>query len=171
MTAVTADIALAAVRLREKKYTQAERDQAVTDKHAMADGSYPIYTASDVENAVNDWGRTGSSPAVKAHIIAMAKKVGATSSLPADWDASTAAVREAVVPALRRLRESLRPVASDYHLQDAAKAAGLLWADSKIHGSGDEDDANAIANAVKRVKARREAAPAGTPGASADSDW
>ena len=39
----------------------------------MPDGSYPIRSAKDVENAVRDYFRTGKKPDVKAHIIARAK--------------------------------------------------------------------------------------------------
>ncbi len=52
---------------------------------AKKDGSYPIKTAKDVENAVKDWNRSGGSASDKKHIIARAKAIGATDSLPDDW--------------------------------------------------------------------------------------
>ena len=55
---------------------------------AMPDGSYPIRSAKDVENAVRDYFRTGKKPDVKAHIIARAKAIGAGSALPDDWKES-----------------------------------------------------------------------------------
>ena len=51
----------------------------------MPDGSYPIRSAKDVENAVRDYYRSGKKPDVKAHIIARAKAIGAESALPDDW--------------------------------------------------------------------------------------
>ena len=45
----------------------------------MPDGSYPIKTAEDVENAVRDYERSGKRPEVKAHILARAKAIGAES--------------------------------------------------------------------------------------------
>lgn len=56
---------------------------------AMPDGSFPIKSAADVGNAVKDWGRAGSKPAVKAHIISRAKALGAEKELPDDWVKST----------------------------------------------------------------------------------
>ena len=51
----------------------------------MPDGSYPIRSAKDVENAVRDCCRSGEKPDVKAHIVARAKAIGADSALPDDW--------------------------------------------------------------------------------------
>jgi hypothetical protein len=54
---------------------------------AMPDGSYPICSEKDVENAVRDYHRSGTRPDVKAHIVARAKAIGAESALPAGWAA------------------------------------------------------------------------------------
>jgi hypothetical protein len=81
--------------LTEKTWTQAERDTAVAAGHAKADSSFPINTAQDVVNAVHDWGRAGATASDKAHIVAQAKRIGATDKLPADWAGSTA-TKEAV---------------------------------------------------------------------------
>ncbi len=51
----------------------------------MPDGSYPIRTAVDVENAIQDFNRSGKKPDVKAHIILRAKAIGAENTLPDDW--------------------------------------------------------------------------------------
>ena len=52
---------------------------------ALPDGSYPIRTAKDVENAVKDFSRFGQKADVKAHIIRRARAIGAESALPGDW--------------------------------------------------------------------------------------
>jgi hypothetical protein len=70
----------------------AEKGQAMPDKESG--GRYPVRDSRDVEDAVNDWGRNGSSPDVKAHIIQAAQKVGATDALPADWAGSTKKLQE-----------------------------------------------------------------------------
>jgi hypothetical protein len=146
-------------RLREKKFSKAERDKAATAGEAMSDGSYPIKTAADVGNAVNDWGRTGSDPTVKAHIITRAKALGATDELPADWDASTKAVRESerLATALRStsLRESAFPLMEEYDIAAAMRLAGVLWADSQAAGnSDDEAAAKSLASTLKGVLER-----------------
>ena len=77
------------VELTKKDYSAAERKKMAETGEARDDGSYPIKTAKDVENAVKDFGRAGGSEADKKHIIARAKAIGATGSLPADWSGST----------------------------------------------------------------------------------
>ena len=62
-----------------------EREKDAEEGVAMPDGSYPIRSAKDVENAVRDYYRSGEKPDVKAHIIARAKAIGAESALPDDW--------------------------------------------------------------------------------------
>ena len=63
------------VRNAPSRLESVEKD--VEDGVAMPDGSYPITSAKDVENAVMDYNRSGERPDVKAHIIARAKAIGA----------------------------------------------------------------------------------------------
>jgi hypothetical protein len=63
----------------------AERGKDPEAGVAMPDGSYPIRSAKDVENAVRDYYRSGQKPDVRAHIIARAKAIGAENALPDDW--------------------------------------------------------------------------------------
>lgn len=49
------------------------------------DGSYPIETAKDVRDAVDDYNRSNGTPTDKAHIIARARAIGAESALPDGW--------------------------------------------------------------------------------------
>ena len=72
-----------------KDYTAAERKAMAKEGEAMADGSFPIKSRSDLSNAVRDWGRAGGAAAVKKHITARAKALGCTDLLPADWPGST----------------------------------------------------------------------------------
>ena len=77
--------------MEKKDYSADERKAAAKSGEAMSDGSFPIKTAKDVKDSVDDWGRAGSKPAVKAHIVERAKAIGkaATDELPADWPGST----------------------------------------------------------------------------------
>ncbi len=77
-----------------KTYAAGARALMAKDGRAMSDGSVAIKDAQDVQDAVDDWARTGSDPDVKAHIIQAAKKVGATAALPEDWDGSTRKLQE-----------------------------------------------------------------------------
>lgn len=75
--------------VEKKTFSDDDRKQLASEGKAMPDGSFPIETAQDVENAVHDWGRAGSKDSVKQHIIARAKALKATDKLPADWGGST----------------------------------------------------------------------------------
>jgi hypothetical protein len=75
---------------RESSYTPAARKLLAKEGKARPDGSYPIRTAEDVEDAVADFNRSSGSPEDKAHIVKQAKAVaGGTDKLPADWSDST----------------------------------------------------------------------------------
>jgi hypothetical protein len=66
-------------------FSAGEREKDAERGVAMPDGSYPIRSAKELENAVRDYYRSGEKPNVKAHIIARAKAIGAESALPDDW--------------------------------------------------------------------------------------
>jgi len=70
------------------EFSSAEREKDAEEGVAMPDGSYPIRSAKDVENAVRDYYRSDKKPDVKAHIIARAKAIGAESALPDEWMAT-----------------------------------------------------------------------------------
>ncbi len=74
----------------KRSFTQEERDAAAKKGHAMPDGSYPINTVKDLENAIQSYGRAKDKEAVKKHIIKRAKALGATDKLPEDWSKAEA---------------------------------------------------------------------------------
>ena len=85
-------------------YTPAARKLLAKEGKARPDGSYPIRTAKDVENAVADFNRAEGSPEDKAHIIEQAKAVdGGTDALPGDWSGSTSAELQESAKRLERL--------------------------------------------------------------------
>lgn len=75
--------------VEKKKFSAEDRKKLADEGKAMPDGSFPIESRKDVEDAVHDFGRSGSKPEVKRHIIRRAKALGATDALPADWTGST----------------------------------------------------------------------------------
>lgn len=80
----------ALVAIMKRDFSDDER-QALADKgQALADGSYPIVTTSDLKNAVQSYGRAKDPQKVKAHIIARAKALGATDALPDGWVSKSA---------------------------------------------------------------------------------
>ena len=68
-------------------YTPAVRKLLAKEGKARPDGSYPIRTAKDVEDAVEDFhSQVDGTPEDKAHIIACALAVpGGWDKLPEDW--------------------------------------------------------------------------------------
>jgi hypothetical protein len=67
------------------EFSASERAKDADEDVAMPDGSYPIRSAKDIENALRDYYRSGKKPDVKTHIIARANAIGAESALPDDW--------------------------------------------------------------------------------------
>lgn len=106
----------AADALGKKDYSEKERKE-MAGKEAMDDGSFPIKTKKDVEDAVRDWGRAGSKPEVKAHIIARAKAIGAEDTLPDDWTGKKKDKKEKSAPK-GALEKGLHQVGWLAHLLD-----------------------------------------------------
>ena len=114
----------------KREFSAAEREKDAEAGVAMPDGSYPIRSAKDIENAVRDYYRSGQKPEVKAHIIARAKAIGAEGALPDDWkEAADKAARSSVPPNLRNAApEAL-----------AKAAAALTQAALKVERAADEN--------------------------------
>lgn len=73
--------------------SQAKRDKAEGKGHAMPGGRYPIETPEDLAKAIKAVGRAGGPAgsekdrnAVRKHIIAQAKRLGADDQIPSTWN-------------------------------------------------------------------------------------
>ena len=75
--------------LEKRAFSADDRKKLAADGKAMPDGSFPIETKEDLGNAVQACGRANDPAAVKKHITARAKDLGATDMLPEDWEGST----------------------------------------------------------------------------------
>lgn len=80
------ELALATITKRD--FSDKERDKLSDTGAAMPDGSYPIKTTTDLDNAIKAYGRASNPDAVKRHIIRRARSLGATAQLPPDWKVS-----------------------------------------------------------------------------------
>jgi hypothetical protein len=85
----------AADSLGKKDYSDKEREEMAASGEAMEDGSYPIKTKKDLENAIQAYGRAKDKAKAKAHIKARAKALGAEDMLPEEW---TGKKKEKAVP-------------------------------------------------------------------------
>lgn len=97
--AIAAMIANAPVRqpVEKKTFDTAERKKDAASGAAMPDGSYPIENKSQLEDAIRAVGRgKGSHDAIRRHIMSRAKSLGATSSIPDDWN-SDGSIKKAAV--------------------------------------------------------------------------
>ena len=52
---------------------------------AMPDGSYPVVTVADLQNAIRAYGRSDNPQATKEHIKRRARALGRTDLLPENW--------------------------------------------------------------------------------------
>lgn len=84
----------AAVRARQRdkfekaKYDTEDRKRMAGNGQAMDDGSYPIADEADLDDAIHAVGRGGADhDAIRRHVIARAKALGASSKIPDDWAA------------------------------------------------------------------------------------
>ena len=140
-----------ALGIDKGELSAAERENDADATVAMPDGSYPIRSAKDVENAVLDYSRSGQKPDVKAHIIARAKAIGAENALPDDWTetADKAAALSVSPGAPHQVPEALAKAAVALS-QAALKLEGVGQVNASLRKALD-DLLPALADLKKRV--------------------
>jgi hypothetical protein len=86
------------VEFVKAKYNAEDRKRMASSGAAMSDGSYPIEDREDLEHAIHAVGRgSGNShDAIRRHIIARAKSLGASSEIPDTWN-SDGSLKESTV--------------------------------------------------------------------------
>ncbi len=72
-----------------KDFSTDSRKNLAKSGKAMPDGSYPIVTVQDLQNAIQAFGRATNKAAVKAHIMKRAKALGRTDLIPDSWKGSS----------------------------------------------------------------------------------
>lgn len=68
-----------------REFSSEERDRLAEKGHAMTDGSYPIVTREDLENAIQAIGRAKDPEATKRHIKKRASALGLSELIPEEW--------------------------------------------------------------------------------------
>lgn len=68
-----------------RDFSEEERQRLAKSGAAMPDGSFPIVTTEDLDNAIRAIGRASDPAAAKRHIIKRARALGAEDHLPEDW--------------------------------------------------------------------------------------
>src|ERR1035438_515448 len=69
-----------------RDFNTKQRANMADKGQAMPDGSFPIATGKDLENAIQSVGRAKDPAAAKAHIRTRAKALGMTDKLPTDFE-------------------------------------------------------------------------------------
>lgn len=77
------------VEFEKREFSEKERKHLAASGAALPDGSFPIKSEKDLENAIQAYGRASDKEKAKAHICARAKALKLTDLLPADWPGST----------------------------------------------------------------------------------
>jgi phage head maturation protease len=83
------NLKLAECEFGKREFNEKQRKHLASTGAALPDGSFPIASTGDLENAIQAVGRASDYAKAKAHIIARAKTLNATHLLPADWPGSS----------------------------------------------------------------------------------
>lgn len=73
------------VELTKRDYTQDQRDAMAADGRAMPDGSFPIDTADDLDNAIGLAGNASNPTKARKHIKRRARALGMQDRIPDTW--------------------------------------------------------------------------------------
>ena len=123
--------------LEKREFDEKKRTELAASGKALPDGSYPIENVSDLENAVQAYGRAKDKGKAKAHIMARAKSLGAESTLPADWSGSKKNKKEAKKLAKAKLAAAFG-IAGDSFLtlrKGMSTAGSLAYSFDSIRGA------------------------------------
>lgn len=71
--------------VRAREFSQEERERLAEKGHALPDGSYPIVTREDLENAIQAIGRARDPAKARRHIMKRARELGLTELIPEEW--------------------------------------------------------------------------------------
>lgn len=69
----------------KREFSDAERKTLAENGRALPDGSFPVANRSDLENAIQAFGRAKDPAKAKAHILRRAHALGAMELIPDDW--------------------------------------------------------------------------------------
>ena len=69
----------------KRAFSEDMRNSMAKEGTALPDGSFPIATKTDLENAIQAYGRASDKKAAKLHIMKRAQALGAESLIPTSW--------------------------------------------------------------------------------------
>lgn len=118
------------VGVEGRDFSEDERKQLAKSGEALPDGSFPIASEQDLQNAIHAVGRASDVEKAKQHIISRAKAMGLSRLLPDDW------VKGATMPETTPTAESphadaetaaekKKETAADEKKEDAKQSDGM----------------------------------------------
>lgn len=113
----------------------AEREKMAKSGEAMPDGSYPIASKADLQNAIKAYGRAKDPAATKKHIIKRARALDLLSMVPESWGVTAdASVVASITDAADEVAVQFALLAAKNPAKGAAAAERLrqYW----LHGKG-----------------------------------
>ena len=118
-----------------REFSQEERERLAKSGEAMPDGSFPIVTREDLENAIQAIGRASDPEAAKRHTKKRARALGLEELIPDTWNsADTSKLRD-------RLKRPLARATSGhtdwYRIQNKAGETPKLYIYDEIGYFGD----------------------------------
>jgi len=134
---------LAECDFEKREFSEKQRKALAASGAAMPDGSFPIASTKDLENAIHAAGRASDYAKAKAHIIARAKTLNATHLLPADWPGSTKQEKTVMDELQKRVSEAHKGhiAKAKHHLakaiDDHGKAVGAFNDMAKCMGKAE----------------------------------
>lgn len=118
----------------KREFSQDQRDTDAKGGAALPDGSFPISTRSDLENAIRAVGRAKDAEKAKTHIIARARALDATSLLPSDWKVGKAVGGDLVVEIARVAPRDLPAMLDEVIKAEEIEAQVAQITDAKMRG-------------------------------------
>jgi Caudovirus prohead serine protease len=139
------NLKLAECDFEKREFSEKQRKHLASSGAALPDGSFPISSTKDLENAVHAAGRASDYAKAKAHIIARAKTLNATHLLPADWPGSSKQEKTVMDELQKRLSEAHKGhiAKAKHHIAKAidehGKAVGAFNDMAKCMGKAEEN--------------------------------
>lgn len=156
------------IMLMKREFSADQRRAAAASGDALPDGSFPIKTVGDLENAVRAIGRASDPAKAKAHIISCARSLGALDKLPEGWNVSKGdknmdeeEKRAAKEKADREEKEKAEKAEREEKEKSEREKAEKARKSRKTRAAGDgEDDDEAEKNGMcKALNALRKMSP------------
>ena len=130
-----------------RDFSQEEREGLAKEGKALPDGSFPIVTREDLENAIQAVGRASDPDAAKRHIKKRARALGLEELIPEGWNSVD---KDALRARLKRPAARLQNGRTDwYRIQNKAGEAPALYIYDEIGYFG--HSASDMANELKAL--------------------